>query len=129
MENSEIAVGAGAPQRGIAPDDYAPRGAHSPWAATLHEMQHAIQGREGFTPGRTTQNTPPDVLTEEIKFLPDAYLTSVDAALARARWQAYRRDAGETEARNVAIRRNWTAAKRRMIPPWRSEDVPRSRQY
>jgi len=41
---------------------------------------------------------------------------------------AYRRLAGEVEARNVQARRNMTASERRATPPWATQDVPDSAQ-
>lgn len=41
----------------------------------------------------------------------------------------YRREAGETEARNTQSRLNWTADERRAAPPLYSEDIPRSEQW
>jgi len=41
---------------------------------------------------------------------------------------AYRRLAGEAEARNVQTRLNMTAAERRATPPWETFDVPESDQ-
>jgi len=41
---------------------------------------------------------------------------------------AYKRLAGEVEARNVQTRRDFTPDQRRAQPPWETEDVPRDRQ-
>ena len=43
-------------------------------------------------------------------------------------YQAYRRLSGETEARNVQTRRDFTPAERRARPPWTTEDVPDDQQ-
>jgi len=50
---------------------------------------------------------------------------SDDALRREAAREAYRRSAGEVEARNVQARRNMTAPERRQTPPRASEDVPR----
>jgi hypothetical protein len=42
--------------------------------------------------------------------------------------EAYRRNAGEVEARNVQKRMDMDAATRRATPPWATEDVPRDQQ-
>lgn len=42
--------------------------------------------------------------------------------------EAYRKMAGEVEARNVQHRMDWTADERRATPPWNTEDVPRDKQ-
>lgn len=45
-----------------------------------------------------------------------------------ARRDAYRRLAGETEARNVQTRRDFSPAERRARPPWTTQDVPDEQQ-
>ncbi len=45
------------------------------------------------------------------------------------REEAYHRKSGEVEARNVQERRDWTINERFQIPPERSEDVPRDKQW
>jgi hypothetical protein len=70
----------------------------------LHELQHGVQGIEGFSTGGTTRG--PRALTPE----------------------GYWRSAGEVEARNTELRRNWTAAERANAPPWVTQDVPFSEQ-
>lgn len=67
----------------------------------LHELQHAIQDKEQFAIGAN----------------------SVDAG-----WDAYKRMAGEVEARNVQRRLGMTPEQRRVQPPWATEDIPRDQQ-
>ena len=67
----------------------------------LHELQHAIQEREGFTPGTSPRR-----------------LRDADPA------DSYRRTAGEVEARNVQTRMDMSPRERRAVPPWQSQDVP-----
>lgn len=43
-------------------------------------------------------------------------------------YEAYRRLAGETEARNVQKRRDYTADYRRMLAPWKTQDYPDEEQ-
>jgi hypothetical protein len=43
-------------------------------------------------------------------------------------YAAYRRHAGETEARNVQTRRDMTPDQRRATPPWETQDVPDEQQ-
>ena len=50
------------------------------------------------------------------------------AAQLYAVQEAYRRLAGEAEARNVQTRRNMSLEDRRAQPPWTTEDVPREKQ-
>lgn len=42
---------------------------------------------------------------------------------------AYRRLAGEVEARNVQTRLDWTPEQRRATPPWASQDTPDEQQF
>lgn len=46
----------------------------------------------------------------------------------KARMDGYRRLAGETEARNVQTRRDFTPEERRARPPWETQDVPDDQQ-
>jgi hypothetical protein len=80
-----------------------------PRSTTLHEIEHAVQQREGFDPGGTPTPGP----------IEGKYITKSEA---------YRRNAGETEARNVQARRDLNAEARRLYPPWMTEDVPRDQQ-
>lgn len=83
----------------------------------LHEVQHAIQGQEGFARGAnlsefTYQNSP---LFQE-----------------RRSWEsprdAYQRVAGEVEARNVQKRAHLDDQSRRYAGPWFTQDVPDAEQ-
>lgn len=71
-------------------------------SVALHELQHAVQGIEGFAGG--------------------AGMSTANRSL-----NDYRRAAGEVEARNVQRRMNWTDSERR-VAPWVTEDVPREQQ-
>lgn len=79
---------------------------------TLHELQHPVQSLEGWAVGGS-----PKMFSRE---LPDG---GYDNGFA-----AYKRLAGEVEARNVQARAGMTAEERRAIPPWYTEDVPRGQQ-
>lgn len=68
----------------------------------LHEMQHEIQGREGFPYGAGLYQEIPD--------------------------DVYHRLAGEVEARNVEARMNMTPEERLARPPWTTQDVPYENQ-
>lgn len=65
--------------------------------ALLHEIQHLIQQKEGFTGGGDPSKLGAD---------------------------KYKRLAGEVEARNVETRRNFTPEQRIAITPWATQDVP-----
>ena len=80
---------------------------HQKDASTLlHETQHALQSREGFTRGNNSKDAPADIQSSGLGH----------------EW--YRRHAGETEARNVQTRMNMTPEQRRATPPWETQDVP-----
>ena len=66
---------------------------------TLHEIQHNLQNLEGFKGGSTYSG-------------------------GKVSRQNYLNKAGEAEARNVDLRRNWSADKRKKTPPWESLDIP-----
>jgi hypothetical protein len=120
----------------------------------LHEMQHAVQQREGFAGGSSLMGHKQEDVWEAAK---QAYLDSdQDAALLRdlgidvkdvaikpwdeltdrerVKWlergreRLYVRSAGEAEARNVQDRMDMTPAQRRQRAPWETEDVPFSQQ-
>lgn len=75
---------------------------HQPFSVMLHEAQHAIQNREGFAPGG------------------DPY--------GAGSMDAYKRLAGEVEARAVQNRMDMTAQQRKARPPWLDYDVPEANQ-
>ncbi len=90
-----------------------PNGA-SPWelrSTLLHELQHAIQGREGFGGGSNPLR-----------------MASKFGVSEAAGFDLYRRTPGEVEARNTEKRGNWTAVERRASAPWQSADVPQEDQ-
>jgi hypothetical protein len=84
----------------------------------LHELQHAIQFQEGFAFGGS-----PEGLKRIIKkrggIGPEK---TIDPN------RAYELLAGEDQAESVVRRREMTPERRREVPPWESENVPRDRQ-
>lgn len=86
---------------------------------TLHEVQHAIQSREGFAPGGD-----PDALMDVVRreVVKNPALAGKEQELA---YEAYRRLAGEVEARNVATRANVSTEH---VAPWATEDVAPAQQ-
>lgn len=70
----------------------------------LHELQHAIQGAEGFAEGGSR----------------GALTSDLDKSGA----ETYRRLAGEVEARNTQSRQRMTPAQRRAVSPNDTADVP-----
>lgn len=81
----------------------------------LHEVQHAVQGREGFPTGGTPWA---QGKAGKATLFPDL-----------DEFEVYRRIAGETQARNVQTRKDWSPRMRRHVPPEASEDVPREQQW
>lgn len=140
-----------------------PRGLSS----TLHEVQHGVQGMEGFATGANQFGMSPEAMKiyRDIRKKMATPMTleewaasqfdgDIDAARASykdyrktagkitpeldriaqetAVEQAYRRSAGETEARLVQSRRDLTPEQRLANPPWQEGpygyDVPESQQ-
>lgn len=113
-------------------------------SSLLHEMQHAIQQREGFAAGGNPMQPFDDVdaqvdkLTDPIfKQLREVWggafqgpRTAASGPLLdeierlRSPKEIYRRLAGEAEARAVQSRMNLSPAERRAKAPWESYDVP-----
>lgn len=74
----------------------------------LHEVQHIIQDKEGFSYGGS-----PSMFKDEGE---------------QKAYEMYRRLAGEVEARNVQARSDYGLMRRTATPPAASEDVPRFSQ-
>lgn len=133
------------PREGIkvqAPDTEAAR------EIALHELQHAIQQREGFAPGSNADAFTPDVLRqgaiqeydakinalkqsgappsqlEELTRKRGEVSTKTDDFWRKVALSMYRATAGEVESRNVQTRMNMTPEQRRATPPWETQDVP-----
>lgn len=89
-------------------------------AAALHELQHAIQSTEEFSPG-TTVGAMKNAMETHPHFFADLgrNLTPFDA---------YQRTVGETEARNIEIRRNFDAKQRQETAPWDTQDYSTAKQ-
>lgn len=124
----------------------------NPKSTALHEGQHAIQRREGFSPGSSPEaqrmllreNTGNPIIEQlrsaiatgkygmpgEKPFMEAArnLLKLEDQSRTARSIDAYRSAAGEVEARNVQTRMNMTPEERRAKPPWLTEDVPASQQ-
>lgn len=113
-------------------------------ASLLHEIQHAIQNREGFAHGGSAAalRGTPEFHQELVRLQRKSEAAeketgngwnSVGGASKEqlediAAYNAYRRLAGEVEARNVQTRVGMTAAERRATPPTETADVPAGRQ-
>jgi hypothetical protein len=104
-----------------------------------HELQHFVQRQEGFSRGGSPREMLPVAQEEYKRFLqqnnnrPPVRTTEGDMTyfhtpetLAKA---AYRRLAGEVEARNVEHRMDFNPQQRySLIPPWESMDTPQDQQ-
>ena len=104
-------------------------------STALHELQHAIQHREGFAPGSSPRAAPQWMVdAERTRMLAqpegqswDSVSTSApDTSDEAIRHSLYRGIAGEVEARNVQARADFTPEQRRATPPWATQDVPDS---
>lgn len=122
-------------------------GAKSARSVLLHEIQHAIQDIEGFATGGDPKTGGPfrevvrladEIVAERIRRWGDSPWKQIvfgddnasfkafefERALAEARWESYRRLAGEVEARDVQRRTEWAPEERKALPPGADADVP-----
>lgn len=129
-------------------------------SVALHEMQHAVQHREGMARGGMPGESEFSDVMPEIENIREmrskigidpwaiqnriagGYHVGTDELEKLKAWEilraredelianraspfdAYRRQAGEAEARAVQSRRDMTIPQRRATPPWQSYDVP-----
>lgn len=130
-------------------------------STVAHELQHAVQEREGFARGGSDKvfQQQKDMAMAQIKAVNDRlgelarqmdtvtdastkaqlereYQTLMDRKLndlvPKAQMDtfgAYKRLAGEVEARNVQTRLDMTPGQRKEYAPWETEDVPREDQF
>lgn len=116
-------------------------------STALHELQHALQHREGFASGA------PGVPSEKYFAVPGLKETAQQTFMEKqkawaaqnpgavrspegltnqwmqeALYEAYKRVAGEVEARTVQKRMDLTPEERRARPPWLDYDVPEKDQ-
>jgi hypothetical protein len=109
-----------------------PAEAHS---SLLHEIQHAIQQREGFAGGSSPSIEASRLrqLQGEVNRAQDVQgdpaiidrLKGMESTLADVNpYDQYRKVAGEAEARNVQARQNYGILARQAWPPWVTQDVP-----
>lgn len=91
----------------VAPDaDYARK-------IALHELQHVVQSKEGFSSGANPSYMA--LLQEKHPHLLPASELKTDP------YDLYHKLSGEVEARNVDLRRNMTPKERQVEKPWESE--------
>lgn len=85
-------------------------------SAALHELQHGVQDIEGLTPGGAPlMFAPGSPAFEHVDF-------------GESLQDAYKRIAGEVEARNVQTRADLPPDQLKNIPPWGTEDIDRMDQ-
>ena len=101
----------------------------------IHEIQHAIQQREGWSPGASLENIPYDSRTKQqyeqkvmdlkrsknIDFTDKDNLKNIDRLL---RTELYKRTAGEADARLAQARQYFTQEELRAFDPTNFYDIP-----
>lgn len=101
----------------------------------IHEIQHAIQQREGWSPGASLENIPYDSRTKQqyeqqvmdlkrsknIDFTDKDNLKNIDRLL---RTELYKRTAGEADARLAQARQYFTQEDLRAFDPTNFYDIP-----
>jgi len=110
-------------------------------SSLLHEIQHAIQNKEGFARGGSAQEfyndakSKIDLLKYELEFEPDDFirdkklkqLSEIETAYKNGgkeeAFKKYQRLSGEIEARDVQARMNYTPEQREKIAPYSSENI------
>lgn len=101
-----------------------------PKSTLLHEIQHAIQEREGFAKGGSPKLVQPEEL-ERIKRLSAGDMdikNKLSQQLRQKKIDDYKNLAGEAESRNVQTRMNYTDEMRQENPFWKTFDVPEKEQ-
>ncbi len=90
-------------------------------AGAEHEFTHSIQDIEGHAPGST-----PDIYQMMIDKFPERMNQHYPGLTA---YDLYHRTAGEVEARNAEVWRNFDKDKAFHTHPWDTQDVPYEQQY
>jgi hypothetical protein len=103
---------------------------NEPMSVLLHELQHQIQAREGFTGGSSPEfvyNQLGEFATKEARSSPEQFdamgklLTAFNAMPEGVKtgmlYRLYRRNAGEAEANAVQMRRDLSRSERRLFDP------------
>lgn len=91
----------------------------------LHELQHAVQDREGFASGGNLDSVLNDLKQND----PELYrVYERTHELGKLASDRYKRLAGEAEARLVQARMNMSPQERKARPPWTMFDVPEDEQ-
>ena len=93
-------------------------------STVLHELQHAVQQREGFAPGGTQSQFYNEALLRLVAENPRTPPSRLTKAAEDEAFARYRALMGEAEARATQARANLTAAERRNVFPEESYDLP-----
>ena len=93
-------------------------------STVLHELQHAIQQREGFARGGNESQFYAEVLKDIKTKHPLASSADIANMASIEAFRRYRALIGEVEARATEARANLTAAERRNVLPEKSYDLP-----
>lgn len=93
-------------------------------STVLHELQHAVQQREGFAPGGGESQFYDEALKKVTAAHPEMTPEQLTTAAGAEAFAQYRRLMGEAEARATQARANLTAAERRNVLPEKSYDLP-----
>lgn len=93
----------------------------------IHENQHAIQDMEGWALGGDPNDMREEALSMLRRDVASGAIPSTEEAMSllpMAQFNAYKRLAGEAEARATQSRLNMTPEQRRKVYPYDSYDVP-----
>ena len=93
-------------------------------STVLHELQHAVQQREGFAPGGGESQFYAEILKDVKTKHPLASSADIANIASTEAFRRYRALMGEAEARATEARANLTAAERRNVFPETSYDLP-----
>lgn len=97
-------------------------------SVALHELQHGVQGIEGFSAGNNPQWYGYQI-AEGLKKNPDLLQGNNARNVINQANKIYRNTAGEVEARNVQTRGNFIPSTRASQMPWETQDVPYINQF
>ena len=93
-------------------------------STVLHELQHAVQQREGFAPGGAQSQFYNEALLRLVAENPRTPPSRLTKAAEDEAFARYRALMGEAEARATQARANLTATERRNVFPEASYDLP-----
>lgn len=97
-------------------------------SVAAHELQHGVQGIEGFSFGADPSQIA-GLIEKGLRKNPELLQGNKFMDVVEQARPIYQGTAGEVEARNVQHRLDWSPQSRRGIPPWYSQDTPYSAQF